>query len=98
MNDFFGTAFSQEDLERRRHSIRGQQPQQNVQLQGMQMAGPGQDNVGMGMNTMVGGDTLDDIIMQNNNEMQRQQSIQQSYPPQGLDRRQSMMEYGSNNG
>lgn len=98
MNDFFGTAFSQEDLERRRHSSRGQQPQQNAQLQGMQMAGPGPENVGMGMNAMVGGDTLDDIIMQNNNEIQRQQSLQQSYPQQGIDRRQSMMEYGSNNG
>ncbi|PVH73719.1 hypothetical protein DL98DRAFT_391229, partial [Cadophora sp. DSE1049] len=44
------------------------------------------------------GDTLDDIIMQNNNEIQRRQSIPQTYNPQEMDRRASMMEFGTTNG
>ncbi|KAF8860653.1 hypothetical protein BDZ45DRAFT_588043 [Acephala macrosclerotiorum] len=46
---------------------------------------------------MGGGDSLDDIIMQNNNEMRRQ-SIPQGYGNQDIDRRSSMMEFGSGNG
>lgn len=44
-----------------------------------------------------GGDSLDDIIMQNNNELQRRQSQSRPYPEQDIDRRSSMMEFGGNN-
>ena len=53
--------------------------------------------VDMGM-MPLSGDTLDDIIMQNNNELQRRQSIPQTYNPQEMDRRTSMMEFGTANG
>ena len=43
-----------------------------------------------------GGDSLDDIIMQNNRELQRRQSQSRPYPAQEIDRRSSMMEFGGN--
>ena len=48
----------------------------------------------MDMTGMMGGDTLDDIIMQNNQELHRRQSLPRVYP-QDIDRRSSMMEFGS---
>lgn len=42
-----------------------------------------------------GGDSLDDIIMQNSNELQRRQRQPGPYPGQGIDRRSSMMEFGN---
>jgi hypothetical protein len=50
---------------------------------------PGSED-GMNMTGMMGGDTLDDIIMQNNKELQRRQSYS--------DRRSSMLEFGSTDG
>ena len=44
-----------------------------------------------------GGDSLDDIIMQNSKELQRRQSESRPYPAQEIDRRSSMMEFGGNN-
>ncbi|KAN0102028.1 hypothetical protein V8E51_012538 [Hyaloscypha variabilis] len=93
MNQFFGTQYSQEDLqqrlaERRRSNapnragstiIPGPQQQANDDTMDMMMGG---------------GDSLDDIIMQNNQELQRRQSLPRAYP-QGIDRRSSMMEFGS---
>jgi PAS domain-containing protein len=53
----------------------------------------------MDMSRMMGGDSLDDIIMQNNKELQRRQSQPQStYSNQEIDRRASMVEFGGNNG
>lgn len=46
---------------------------------------------------MGGGDSLDDIIMQNNKEFQRRQSLPRVYSPPDMDRRSSMMEFGSTN-
>jgi PAS domain-containing protein len=43
-----------------------------------------------------GGDSLDDIIMQNNKELQRLQSQSGSYPPREIDRRSSMMDFSGN--
>jgi len=93
MNSFFGTQYSQEDLqqrlaERRRSNapnrasssmVPGPQPQGNDDTMDMMMGG---------------GDSLDDIIMQNNQELQRRQSLPRAYP-QDIDRRSSMMEFGS---
>ncbi|KAH7370035.1 PAS domain-containing protein [Rhexocercosporidium sp. MPI-PUGE-AT-0058] len=45
----------------------------------------------------VRGDTLDDIIMQNNNELQRRQSIPHAYQSQDMDRRTPIMEFGTSN-
>lgn len=54
----------------------------------------------MDMNAMMGmsGESLDDIILQNNQEIQRRQSLPRGYPTQEADRRSSMMEFGSNMG
>jgi PAS domain S-box-containing protein len=51
----------------------------------------------MDMGDTMGGDTLDDIIMQNNKEIQRRQSITIPYAGQAVDRRSSMMEFGATN-
>lgn len=61
--------------------VRGPSQQQQGQDEAMDMM-------------MGGGDSLDDIIMQNNQELQRRQSLPRAYP-QDLDRRSSMMEFGS---
>lgn len=52
----------------------------------------------MDMNSMLGGESLDDIIMQNNQEIQRRQSLPQGYPIQEIDRSSSMMEFGGTMG
>ncbi|KAG9231049.1 hypothetical protein BJ875DRAFT_506920 [Amylocarpus encephaloides] len=57
-----------------------------------------QSNHAMGMEPMVSGDSLDDILMQNGMEIQRRQSLPQAYSNQEPDRRTSMMEFGSSNG
>lgn len=63
-------------------------------------AGSPDNEEAVGMATMmpVRGDTLDDIIMQNNNEIQRRQSIPQTYQSANMNRRASMMEFGAANG
>jgi PAS domain S-box-containing protein len=103
MNNFFGTQLSQEDLQRRvaqrrslSRSISTPQTQQQRQQQQSRHQSPMQSPVStMSMGTMMGGgDTLDDIIMQNNNEMQRRQSYSQPYSPEN-DRRASMLEFGA---
>ncbi|KAH6682528.1 PAS domain-containing protein [Halenospora varia] len=49
----------------------------------------------MGMGGLAGGDSLDDIIMQNDKEIQRRQSLPRGYSNQVVDRRSSMLEFGS---
>lgn len=53
-----------------------------------------------GMNGMMGmgGESLDDIIMQNNQEMHRRQSLPQGYSAPDMDQRSSMIEFGTNEG
>jgi PAS domain S-box-containing protein len=95
MNQFFGTHYSQEDLQ-----ARVQQRRRNGSMRTMSMGPPGSQNNAdmMDMGGMGGGgDTLDDIIMQNNKELQRRQSQPTPYPGQDIDRRSSMMEFGSSN-
>jgi hypothetical protein len=94
MNQFFGTQYSQEDLQ-----MRLQQRRRNGSLCTMAMGPPiPQDNTDtMDMsNINGGGDSLDDIIMQNNKELQRLQSQSGSYPPREIDRRSSMMDFSGN--
>lgn len=89
MSQFFDRQYSQEDLQRqlaRRRQSSGP---------GMTM-GPPQMSQGVLMNPsgMVDGDSLDDIIMQNNQELHRRQSY-----PQHFDdgRKSSMVEFGALN-
>jgi PAS domain S-box-containing protein len=98
MNQFFGKNYSQEDLQQ--HAT--QRRSQNGAGRSLSIALPlpeAQDEIDM--STMVGGESLDDIIMQNSKELQRRQSLPLQYgteqPSQPHDRRLSMMEFGMTN-
>lgn len=98
MNQFFGTQYSQEDLQQRlaqRRSQNGSQRSMSMSM-GMPVAPNGDD--AMDLSGSMGGDTLDDIIMQNNKAIQRRQSIAVPYAGQEVDRRSSMMEFGATDG
>ncbi|KAL9117518.1 MAG: hypothetical protein Q9187_005945, partial [Circinaria calcarea] len=87
MNGFYGRQYSGDDLHRL--------AQVNSQNAMMSMMVPG----GMGDTGMAGGQTLDEIITQNNKEIQRRRSYQQHYNPTSNptvdSRRSSMMEFGA---
>lgn len=88
MNQFFGTQYSQEDLQRQVAQRRSRNGSLRSPIMSMGPPfSPGSED-GMNMTGMMGGDTLDDIIMQNNKELQRSYS----------DRRSSMLEFGSTDG
>ncbi|QSZ31438.1 hypothetical protein DSL72_001003 [Monilinia vaccinii-corymbosi] len=97
---------SQADLqrqvaERRAHRPRAQQQrqqqrQQQQQQQQQQHHSPQPNSNPMNMNdVMSGGDSLDDIIMQNNHELQRRQSYSQTFSPDHDRRSSSMLEFGN---
>jgi len=90
MNQFFGTQYSQEDLQRQVAQRRNRNGTRGVGVSMPQPPQPPQpgDDGAMDTTGMMGGDTLDDIIMQNNEEIQRRRKLQG-------DRRSSMMEFGS---
>ncbi|KAF4637936.1 hypothetical protein G7Y89_g152 [Cudoniella acicularis] len=96
MNEFFGTKLSQQDLQARL----AQRRQRNGPTRAMSMsmgspsASPQSSEPGIGMGGLVGGDSLDDIIMQNDKEIQRRQSLPRGYSNQD-ERRSSMLEFGS---
>ncbi|CAD6455771.1 2a2cfdc6-dc6f-48c8-b03d-222b5ed342eb [Sclerotinia trifoliorum] len=109
MSNFFNPQMTQEDLQRqvaqrRAHSrslsmtqpLQQHQQHQQQHHQQQQQQSSAQINANsMSMNDMMsGGDSLDDIIMQNNNELQRRQSYSQTFAPDH-DRRSSMLEYGN---
>jgi len=105
MNEYFGTTYSQEDLQRRRHSVRDGSNQGNSsgngnrQFQDMAMGAiPGQANSGMNMNNnMIGGESLNEMMLQNNNQaIHRQRTLNRTYSEQMLDRRTNSMEFGQN--
>ncbi|RDW77301.1 hypothetical protein BP6252_05354 [Coleophoma cylindrospora] len=106
MNQFFGTQYSQEDLQQRlaqRRSRNGTARAMSLTTGSSGPPGPQRNDDTMDMNRMVGGDSLDDIIMQNNTELQRRQSYPRPYGDEmSTDdaRNSSMMEFGSssNNG
>ena len=89
MNQFFGTQYSQEDLQRRvalRRSRNGAARNTSTS-----MVPPPLPSSALAMETgMVGGDTLDDIITKNNTEMRRRRGLQKY-------RRSSAMEFGISN-
>jgi PAS domain S-box-containing protein len=88
MNQFFGMQDSQEDLQPQMRKNRNGAPRN---MSTSVIPPPFSDSDGMTyMTGMVGGDTLDDIIMQNNKEIQRRRSLQR-------DRSSSVMEYGPSN-
>ena len=102
MNQFFGTQYSQEDLQQR---VAHRRSKQHATVRSATLPlGPSQqqqqqqpNDDAMGMADLIGGDSLDDIIMQNNKELQRRQSFSQPYSTD-LDRRASMMEFGAGDG
>ena len=100
MNQFFGTQYSQEDLQQRVAQRRRENAPARALSMSMVPPAPspsrGNENA-MDMTGMMGGDSLDDIIMQNNKEIQRRQSLPRAYPPPEMDRRSSMMEFGPSN-
>jgi PAS domain-containing protein len=101
MNNFFGpTALSGQDLQARLVEKRHQNGRlsRTMSMTMLPQNASPQSNNTMGVGGLLGGDSLDDIIMQNDMELQRHQSMPQGYPPQGPDHRSSMMEFGSSNG
>ncbi|KAI9643528.1 hypothetical protein NHQ30_008147 [Ciborinia camelliae] len=100
-NNYFNSSISQADLqrqvaERRAHSRSLSIPQAQQQQHQQQQQPSQQSNTNsMNMNdVMSGGDSLDDIIMQNNHELQRRQSYSQTYSPDH-DGSSSMLEFGN---
>jgi PAS domain S-box-containing protein len=93
MNQFFATPFSQEDLVARRRSQNGARRNSSI---AMLPPSPAQQEIDTSI--MLGGDSLDDIIMQNSQEFQRRQSLPMIYGndmASDHDRRASMMEFGA---
>ncbi|KAI2471176.1 hypothetical protein F4781DRAFT_144416 [Annulohypoxylon bovei var. microspora] len=100
MDNFFGNQLSQEELQRRHAQQRNQRRQATVlnqpaqQSQYCPVTGANPDA------SMVGADSLDDIIRNNSQELQRRRSLPQQFPNQisqaDADRRMSMMEFGNN--
>ncbi|OTB17725.1 hypothetical protein K445DRAFT_261779 [Daldinia sp. EC12] len=100
MDNFFGNQLSQEELQRRHSLQRNQrrlvtasinQSAQQAQYGPVTAANPGP--------SLVGADSLDDIICNNSQDLQRRRSLPQQFPgqipPGDADRRMSMMEFGS---
>jgi PAS domain-containing protein len=96
MNEFFGTNLTQQDLQGRLAERRQRNASQRAMSLSLaqSMSPPQSDEDNMNMTGMVG-DSLDDIIMQNNKEIQRRHSLTRRYSNQSIDRRSSMMEFGS---
>ncbi|KAK6953172.1 blue light receptor [Daldinia eschscholtzii] len=100
MDNFFGNQLSQEELQRRHSQQRNQrrlvtasinQSAQQAQYGPVTAANPGP--------SLVGADSLDDIMCNNSQDLQRRRSLPQQFPgqipPVDADRRMSMMEFGS---
>lgn len=105
MNNYFGSSISQEQLQRQLAARRGGQHSQSSDLSmldtGAQRSPHGDRMSGMTDNPMVGGgDSIDDMLRENSNEMQRRGSVPQPMIGQlsqdGVDhRRVSMLDFGS---
>ena len=94
MNSFYERPYSTEDYQRL----------MNMSNNGMNMGSAGTN--GMGVPGMMGGQTLEEILGQNNKDVQRRRSFHQSNSYNGTNgrhlqehdsRRSSMMEFGSGN-
>ncbi len=90
MNGFFGRGYSADDLQRFAELNNGGAMMSMISTDGMHTS------------TVIGGQTLDEIISQNNKELRRRQSVQQfnTAPsnPESDSRRASMLEFGSGDG
>ncbi|TEY37457.1 hypothetical protein BOTCAL_0516g00050 [Botryotinia calthae] len=81
--------------QRRAHSRSLSIPQPQPQQRQQQQPSTQSNGSSMNMNhNMSGGNSLDEIIMQNHNELQRRQSYSQDFS-QDHDRRSSMLEFGN---
>lgn len=110
MDNFFGNQLSQEELQRRHAQQRNHRRQANTSLnQPAHQYGPvttANPNPNPNPNSSMvtgGGDSLDDIIRSNSQELHRRRSLPQQFPGQmssqaDADRRMSMMEFGNNDG
>lgn len=104
MNNYYGSPMSPEELQ---HHMTAQQQQQQQQQNNNQqrnagmmdaptISGPGNNSIHASDVTMSGGsDSLDEIIQQNLEEMNRRRSVPQPYG--GQDRRLSMLDYANPN-
>lgn len=95
MNQFFGTQYSQEDLQQHVARRRSQNSRRNSSL----AMPPPPIHDEMDLSGMVGGDSLDDIILQNSKELQRRLSLPHQYGVDALDQeaghRPSLLDFGS---
>ncbi|KAI1659415.1 PAS domain-containing protein [Daldinia decipiens] len=101
MDNFFGNRLSQEELQRRHSLQRNQrrlvanslnQPAQQPQYSHVPVTATNADP------SLVGANSLDDMICSNSHELERRRSLPQQFPGQmsqvDADRRMSMMEFG----
>lgn len=105
MNNFFGSPISQEQLQRQLAARRRSQQSQSVDLgvlvPGAQEGAQSDQMSGMPGNPMLGGgDSMDDMLRENSDQMQRRRSVPQPMmghlSQEGVDnRRVSMMDFGS---
>lgn len=102
-NNFFNSSMTQADLqrqvaERRAHSRSMSITQPQHQRQHQQQSSPQPSSNSMHMNdVMSGGESLEDIIMQNNQDFQRRQVYPQNYSSDHDRRSSSIMEFGNDN-
>jgi PAS domain S-box-containing protein len=104
MDNYFPNQLAQQQGQQRHVPQQGSQQQNSQRTISMsdtpvQPSQPGQPMASMSDTHMIGGDSLDDIIRDNSQELQRRRSIQQPFGP-GLaqeqpQRRMSMMEFGA---
>jgi len=95
MNQFFAAQYSQDDLQQRLAERRAENERQR-QME-MALARQQQEGEDMDMTELLGGDSLNDIIMQNNREIQRRQSMSQPFSEQTLNGGTSMLDFGASN-
>ncbi|KAG9244886.1 hypothetical protein BJ878DRAFT_504074 [Calycina marina] len=105
MNPYFGSQYSQEDLQNRNLQRRQNERQRQMsiamaQQQQAQQQQQQQQNGGnnMNMTDLLGGESLNDIIIQNNKEIQRRQSFPSPFSEQqGMEQSVSMLYFGAAN-
>jgi PAS domain S-box-containing protein len=105
MNNYFGSPVSQQQLQRQLAARRRAQHNQSADMSmldtGAQGSTHGEHMSGMADNPMVGGgDSLDDMLRENQNNLHRRRSIPQpmmaQLSPDGVDhRRVSMLDFGN---
>jgi len=95
MNQFYEAQYSQGDLQQRLAERRAENEHQR-QME-MALARQQQEGEEMDMTDLLGGDSLNDIIMQNNREIRRRQSMPHPFSEQPLNGGASMLDFGASN-